>query len=247
MPSPTFYFNSLVKSAIDYPPYYSIFVTLPKCIFRCDYCYSKDIVEDKTGIRFTINDIIDYISKANRKFRIIQAIVVSGGEPLLYQNDLIEFFEVLKIKFPYLKLRIDTTLALNIDKRLYDYLDGIAVTIKPISIYKDFRVLKNNLSAFPEFEFSEIRLTIHKNNYEEVFETFLNVKDLISENSKIRIIPAVFLGKNHHFGSFDYFTSEDEIGDILNEFKYLFEDFELIVDFENVKKNKQIAFLQSLF
>ena len=113
-------------SLLDYPDMISSIVWTVGCNFNCPFCYNTELVNGTAQI---ISEELIFNHLKKRK-GIIEALVISGGEPFL-QKDL-EFF-CKKIKELNLLIKIDTNgtfpdkLQDLIDKKLVDY---ISVDIK---------------------------------------------------------------------------------------------------------------------
>lgn len=115
-------------SLIDFPGRISTIVFSGGCNLRCGYCYNRDLVfnSEQLGI-FSNSDIIDLLK--SRK-RMIDAVVLSGGEPTL-SHDIASFTS--EIKNMGFSIKLDTN-GLNpsvvedlVSKKLVDY---VAVDIK---------------------------------------------------------------------------------------------------------------------
>jgi len=88
-------------SLLDFDGYISVVLFAPKCNFRCPFCHNGDsVLRASSSIPF--NEIIDYL---NSRKGVIDAIVVTGGEPTL-MDDLFEKINILK-KMGYL-IKLDT-------------------------------------------------------------------------------------------------------------------------------------------
>lgn len=113
-------------SLLDYPDCISSIIWTTECNFRCPFCYNKDLIIGKTQL-IPEKGIIRFLEKRKK---MIEAVVISGGEPLL-QKDLLNFSEKIK-KMGYL-VKIDTNgtkpqlLKTLLDKQLIDY---IAMDVK---------------------------------------------------------------------------------------------------------------------
>ncbi len=90
-------FSGIVKSSlIDYPGKIATVLFVPGCNYNCFYCHNRKLIEEITDI-LDPNEINAFLEKRQG---FIDAIVISGGEPTLY-DDLPEFFSKIK-KLGYL-------------------------------------------------------------------------------------------------------------------------------------------------
>lgn len=90
-------FSGIVKSSlIDYPGKIATVLFVPGCNYNCFYCHNRKLIEEITDI-LDPNEINAFLEKRQG---LIDSIVVSGGEPTLY-DDLPEFFSRIK-KLGYL-------------------------------------------------------------------------------------------------------------------------------------------------
>ena len=113
-------------SMVDYPNKIATTVFTGGCNFRCPFCHNSGIVEQKYDI-YDEEEIFAYLK--SRK-NLIDAVVVSGGEPTL-QRELKEFIK--KIKDMGFLVKLDTNgtnpfvLKMLLDENLLDY---VAMDIK---------------------------------------------------------------------------------------------------------------------
>jgi len=84
-----------------------IFIRFSGCNLRCSYCDSKDSYKTK----FTLSPL--EILQSIKKYKPIDLIEITGGEPLL-QNDMYELIEILN-KNNY-QILLETNGSLNIQK-----------------------------------------------------------------------------------------------------------------------------------
>jgi len=114
-------------SLVDYPHEPAFVIFLGGCNFKCPFCHNKGIVNNEFS-KVEINDVLEMIS-IRKNF--IKAIVVTGGEPTIHGDKLIDLIKKLK-KFN-LKIKLDTNgsnpslLETIINEKLVDY---IAMDIK---------------------------------------------------------------------------------------------------------------------
>lgn len=88
-------------SLLDFDGYISVVIFAPKCNFRCPFCHNgESVLMSNSSIPF--NEIIDYL---NSRKGVIDAVVVTGGEPTL-MDDLFDKISVLK-QMGYL-IKLDT-------------------------------------------------------------------------------------------------------------------------------------------
>lgn len=131
---------------MDYPGNIAAITFSPGCDFRCPYCYNKSLVINSPElIELDENKILEKISQRKK---LIDGVVLSGGEPTL-QKDLPEFAE--KIKKLGLKVKLDTNgtnpgmINRLIDKKLVDF---IAMDIKgPLEKYEEVTQTKPDLES----------------------------------------------------------------------------------------------------
>lgn len=95
--------NGIQKlSLVDYPETPSFVIFLGGCNMRCPFCHNKSIV-DKTNEEYKIDHVLNLI---NDRKKFVSGIVVTGGEPTIYGNKLIELLKQLKKS--NLKIKLDT-------------------------------------------------------------------------------------------------------------------------------------------
>lgn len=121
-------------SSVEFHGNMSLVIFMAKCPLRCPYCHNVDILEE--GTETSLNDIKNKI-KVSSDF--IDAINISGGEPLFQLEDTIELLKYAKDL--NLKTKIDTSgfypkrLKKILDLGLVDY---IALDVKaPFNKYKE--------------------------------------------------------------------------------------------------------------
>jgi len=88
-------------SLLDYDENVSVVLFAPTCNFRCPFCHNgQSVLENNLAIPF--DEILEFLKT---RTGLIDAVVVSGGEPTL-MNDLVEKIE--KIKELGFKIKLDT-------------------------------------------------------------------------------------------------------------------------------------------
>lgn len=113
-------------SLLDYDENVSIVLFAPKCNFRCPFCHNGDsVLNSDTPISF---DAI--LSFLKTRQRLVDAVVITGGEPTL-MPDLVE--KIAAIRELGFKIKLDTN-GTNPELLSYlienNYLDYVAMDIK---------------------------------------------------------------------------------------------------------------------
>lgn len=167
-------------SLIDYKePSFVIF--LGGCNFRCPYCHNAIIVKKENDV----NEIDELIEKLKVRKKLIKAVVISGGEPTLYENKLIELVKRIKDEGFAVKLDTNGTNPLLISKLFnLDLIDYIAMDIKnSFDKYEETVKVKVNINKIKESihliesraKDYEFRTTINKSMH-----TIDDLKEIIS-------------------------------------------------------------------
>lgn len=89
-------------SLIDYPDKISTVIFTNGCVFKCHYCYNPGLVLEPFQQHTKQEEVMDYLKKRKG---IIDAVVITGGEPTL-QTDLLEVIKEIK-KLGYL-IKLDS-------------------------------------------------------------------------------------------------------------------------------------------
>ena len=96
------YVGGTVISSVEFHGNMSLVIFMSKCPLACRYCHNVELLEDNTQKSFEeIKDEIDFACD------FIDAVVISGGEPLVQSKEVIEILKyVRKIG---LKTKLDTS------------------------------------------------------------------------------------------------------------------------------------------
>ncbi|MEG0978123.1 MAG: anaerobic ribonucleoside-triphosphate reductase activating protein [Bacilli bacterium] len=79
-------------SLVDYDEYVSCILFSKGCNFKCPFCHNASLVVENPNIEIPFEDILDYLKT---RIGVIDAVVVSGGEPTL-MKDLEEKITAIK-------------------------------------------------------------------------------------------------------------------------------------------------------
>ncbi|MFH1187929.1 MAG: anaerobic ribonucleoside-triphosphate reductase activating protein, partial [bacterium] len=114
---------------IDYPGKVACIVFTMGCNFRCGFCHNPELIDIKNKSNISEDVFFDFLKKRKK---ILDGVVVTGGEPLL-QKDIKNF--IIKIKKENFLVKLDTNgtfpdmLKELIDLKLIDY---VAMDLKNV-------------------------------------------------------------------------------------------------------------------
>ena len=183
-------------------------IFLQGCPLRCAYCHNPDTWEMDVGEEKTTDELVEDILKYTR---YIDGITVSGGEPLLQIDFLIDLFA--KIKDCGLTTCIDTAgsifdknnaeLVGKID-RLLTLCDLVMLDIKHINSEEHKKLTgmsNNNVLEFAKYVDSKnidmwLRYVLVPtiNDSDDIVDSWKNFADTLKSVSKIEVLPYHKLG-----------------------------------------------------
>ena len=129
-------------SSLDYPGKMALVLFIPGCDLRCRFCHNPQLLKNQKLSKWDIEEIEEEVEN-NLDF--IDAIVISGGEPLIHVDVVKDFIE--QAKKDNLLIKLDTNgLHPNEMKEIIKSLDYVAMDIKaPLDkYYKITDVYPNN-------------------------------------------------------------------------------------------------------
>lgn len=113
---------------IDYPEHIACTAFTHGCNLRCPFCHNPELVIEQPDSKeaVTQDELITFLSKRAGK---LDGMVITGGEPLLHAEQLIEMLETIRndMHIP-IKVKIDTNgtfpswLKVLIGQKLIDYI-----------------------------------------------------------------------------------------------------------------------------
>ena len=126
------YFGGSVISSVDFHGRISLAIFLSQCPLRCPYCQNAELLNDKTEKSLEeVKELIDHSAD------FLDAVVISGGEPLVQADDVLEIFKHTKDIGLETKLDTSGVYPQKLEP-LLDYLDYVALDVKaPFDKYKD--------------------------------------------------------------------------------------------------------------
>ncbi|MDP8012267.1 MAG: radical SAM protein [Thermoplasmata archaeon] len=123
----------ILISGIDHPSHISLNIYLPFCNFNCRNCHNYKIAK---GI-FEEMPYENLFWEFENNF-IVDMVIITGGEPTLQGDKLINLIKLIKNKRPELIIRVDSNGSLpGIIKKLSLFVDGFAIDIKAPPFNKD--------------------------------------------------------------------------------------------------------------
>ncbi len=188
-------FGGLEKfTLIDYPGKVACMVYTIGCNFRCPYCHNPELVDETVENTMSEGYILYFLSQ---RIGILDGIVITGGEPTMHGQKLLDF--ILKVKNLGFKVKLDSNgtdpefLARVIDNNLVDY---IAMDIKsPLSKYSQTVARAVNISSIKR----SIDILINSNiDYEfrtTVVKSLINIEDFEEIGKEIKGAKKYFLQK----------------------------------------------------
>lgn len=168
-------------SLIDYPEKVSCVVFFGSCDFKCPFCQNKDLVLSPNKLETIKED--EFFGFLEKRKDWIEGVVISGGEPTIYGEELILFIKKIK-KLGYL-VKLDTNGSNpDLTKRLIGekMVDFIAMDIKtspkkyskaanvPVDISKiekSIEIIKNSRIDY-EFRTTVVPGLVEKEDIEEI-------------------------------------------------------------------------------
>ena len=180
------------------------------CGLRCKYCHNRDTWAINAGLEYTSDELISKISRYKNYFAVSNGgVTLSGGEPLLQQDFLLELLP--KLKKQKIHIAIDTSGNFPLTdkmKKIIDLADLFLLDIKCINdeICKDLLRGPNKL----ELEFAKYLSDIGKDVWiRQVLvpgitdheEDLLKLKDFLST---LRNVKKVEILAYHDLGRFKW-------------------------------------------
>ena len=182
-------------------------VFMQGCPLQCKYCHNRDTWEMNTGKSFGVDEVLNKILRAKPYMDTTQGgVTISGGEPLLQVDFLLELFKKLKEK--NIHTAVDTAGSVKITdkiKELLKYTDLVILDIKHIDNEKCIELTgcsnKNELEFAKYCSENNIKLWIRQvlvpgitDDENDLIKTKDFVKTLKTVE-KVEVLPYHDLGK----------------------------------------------------
>lgn len=183
-------FAGFIKtSTVDYPKKIVSVVFTAGCNFYCEYCHNPDLIKiNKDILNIDENEIFEHLEKRKG---VIDGICITGGEPSLYGDELINFAKKIKEKLGNdFLIKVDTN-GSNPEflSKTINIFDFIAMDFKGInySLFSKIneKLYKKSLEIIKNAKDYEIRITMYPEYIKE--EDFDKIVELLQKHKKIII------------------------------------------------------------
>jgi len=222
----------LKSSLIDYPDTLASVVYSPKCNFNCGFCHNKDLVYNSDEMMH--QDVV--LKHLKKRKKILDGVVISGGEPTLQQNLKPFIKEIKSLGF---KVKLDTNgYKPEILESLLkdDLIDYVAMDIKnsPCKYQQtvdkkqfDIKAIEHSIEmiklASVDYEF---RTTWIKEYHDD--NDIIGIGSLIEGSKRYVLQQYEFSDKQIKNETFNYYTLE-EMSRFQNEFKVQYNVEEVLI------------------
>ncbi len=226
----------LKQSFIDYPGHLASVVFTKGCNFKCGFCHNPELVLPNL-MEQNINIEIDSINHfLNKNKKMIDAIVITGGEPTIH-DDLEDF--IVNFKNIGFKIKLDTNgtnpkqIKNLLDKNLLSYVAMDIKTSNNINKYSDICGVKLSEATMNNIELSVDLIKNSNIDYEfrttlvKEFHTLNDFKEIAKwiKGTKKFTLQKTLKNNNlidNNINSFDDDFFIDEIKKILNKENILY-------------------------
>ena len=120
-------------------------IFLQGCPLRCKYCHNRDTRDVNLGEEYTVDEVVEKVENYKEYMGANGGVTVSGGEPLLQIDFVIELFKRLKEK--NIHTAIDTSGFIDISKLkdLLKFTDLVILDLKEMDndVHKDLIGVSN--------------------------------------------------------------------------------------------------------
>ena len=165
---------------LDYPEKMACMVYTIGCNFRCPYCHNPELVDETVEKTWNEEEILTFL-QSRRK--MLDGIVITGGEPTIHGEDLISFIRKVKELGFLVKLDSNGTNPDFLEKVFKEKLvDYVAMDIKaPLEKYHltvsrsvDISAIRRSISLIMnssvsyEFRTTVLKCLISENDFEDI-------------------------------------------------------------------------------
>lgn len=105
----------------------AVFLRLAGCNLSCSWCDTKYAWSG--GEELSVEEVAEQVLSLLRRFRGADLLVVTGGEPLLQSEELVELLAKLRREVPHLEVEVETNGTVD-PRRVLTYVDRLIVSPK---------------------------------------------------------------------------------------------------------------------
>lgn len=105
----------------------AVFLRLAGCNLSCSWCDTKYAWFG--GEELSVEEVAEQVLSLLRRFRGVDLLVVTGGEPLLQPEELVELLAKLRREVPHLEVEVETNGTVD-PRRVLTYVDRLIVSPK---------------------------------------------------------------------------------------------------------------------
>ncbi|NLK63359.1 MAG: anaerobic ribonucleoside-triphosphate reductase activating protein [Fusobacteria bacterium] len=192
-------FAGIVKSStVDYPKKIVSTIFTLGCNFSCDYCQNADLIQIEEE-KFILSDkeIIEFLKKRKN---ILDGVCITGGEPSIWGDKLIEFLKQIKNEIgEHFLIKVDTNGANpEFVKKIIKIVDFIAIDFKSLEYEKFSKVKKDvildsiellkNSNIDYEIRITMYPLYVQEGDFSKYIEILKGVKKIAIQQFQNKIV-----------------------------------------------------------
>lgn len=175
-------------TSIDYPGKTACVVYTIGCPFRCPYCHNPELVNEICKIKVDEKEVLSFLS--TRK-NMLDGIVITGGEPSVHGELLIEFMKKVKdlgflIKLDsngvdpaflqkVIKDKLVDYIAMDIKAPVIKYMQSVGRSVDIDAIRKSIEIIKNSELDY-EFRTTVVRSMLSLKDFEQIGTEIVGAK-----------------------------------------------------------------------
>lgn len=189
-------FQSL--GTVDGPSVRSV-VFMQGCPLRCACCHNPDTWDFKGGTEYTTDELLEKVMRFKSYYGKDGGVTVSGGEPLMQAEFVLEFFKKLKANEIHTALDTSGVVFNDTVKELLEYTDIVLLDYKYTNEEDYLRYTKSEMSKPQKFleylEKKQLRTWIRNvviptlNDNKESIGKIFDLKKRYSCIEKIELLP----------------------------------------------------------
>ncbi len=184
---------AILTSGIDHPGRMTLNVYLPYCNYRCRDCHNWELAK---GV-FNNMPAENLFWELDNNF-LVEMVVITGGEPTIHGQKLVNLVELIRQKRPDLLIRVDSNGSNpEVLRLLSNMVDGFAIDIKapPFEKSKYEYTIRVKFSVEKLIESVKIASKLPETIYRTVKYPWLSEEDL----EKIKDFVRTYGGGKPHF------------------------------------------------